>query len=768
MEKNGRSQTESQTETQTESQLEDDGRDKWSGNLDFLLSCVGYAVSITNIWRFPYLCYKNGGGAFLIPYVIFLLICVLPIVFIEYALGQFSSSSVLTVWKISPLLKGIGYGTLIASGIYCTYVNVIISWVLYFLYQSFTSVLPWSHCNNDWNTINCQDTHSSSGIQNGTVYNSSFGIQNGTAYNSSYGIQNGTVTTNATKKTASEEFWTHKVLQITDGIENIGGIRLELLMCLFVAWIIVFLCLCKGIKSSGKVVYVTVIFPYVVLLIFLVRAVTLPGAIDGIKFMFIPKWHKLLSSQVWGEAALQIFFSTAVGWGGYITFASFNRFHHNLYREAILVPFINGGTSILAGFIAFCILGYMAHIKEMHVADVVDQGPGLAFVAYPEAISTFPVSPLWAVLFFLMMLTLGIDTQFGTIETMHSALVDEYPKLLRNRKTLFMGAICCVGFLSGMPYVMNGGIYILQTVDWYVGLISPMIAAIMECILIGWIYGTEQFYDDLEMMTGKRPSWLWGICWKFITPTSVVLMIVFNMIQFTPVSYGTYTYPSWAVGAGWIIGFASVIPIPLYIMKDLWSAEGTILQRIKTRLTSESDYGPALEVNCIKPVELLQLTTTERLDNDSSNQPDVTHFAGKNGTTAENPDPIPALLHTDEQVKRFERKRNAPTPSRKPINISKKDIKSAAEDLFESCISDRAIVEQSGFLDYINPGDFVLPDRELTIEDLLLRRQASLNIPPFLGKRTNFTSQEELKTRRMAKARIHVEHVIERMNLTYN
>ncbi|XP_052077223.1 sodium- and chloride-dependent glycine transporter 2-like isoform X4 [Mytilus californianus] len=611
MEKKRRSQTESNKETQTESQHEDDGRDKWSGNLEFLLSCVGYAVGLSNIWRFPYLCYKNGGGAFLIPYVIFLLICALPIIFIEYALGQFSSSSVLTIWKISPLFKGIGYGTLIASAIYCMYVNVIISWVLYFLYQSFTSVLPWSHCNNDWNTINCHDTN---------VYNRSSGIQNGTVYSSSFGIHNDTVTSNETKKTASEEFWTYNVLQITDGIENMGGIRLELLICLFVAWIIVFLCLCRGVKTSGKVVYVTVIFPYVVLLIFLVRAVTLPGAIDGIKFMFIPKWHKLLSPQVWGEAALQIFFSTAVGWGGYITFASFNRFHHNLYREVVLVPFINGGTSIFAGFIAFCILGYMAHIKEMHVDDVVDQGPGLAFVAYPEAISTFPVSPLWAVLFFLMMLTIGIDTQFGTIETIHSALVDEYPKLLRNRKTLFMSALCCVGFISGIPYIMNGGIYILQTVDWYVGLISPMIAAIMECILIGWIYGTEQFFDDLEMMTGRRPSWLWGIVWKFITPTSVVLMIVFNMIQFTPVSYGTYKYPSWAVGAGWIISFASVIPIPLYIIKDVWSAEGTILQRIKTRLTSDSDYGPAVEVNCTKQVELLRLTTTERMVNDSSKQ----------------------------------------------------------------------------------------------------------------------------------------------------
>ncbi|CAC5362100.1 SLC6A1 [Mytilus coruscus] len=198
----------------------------------------------------------------------------------------------------------------------------------------------------------------------------------------------------------------------------------------------------------------------------------------------------------------------------------------------------------------------MADIKGMHVADVVDHGPGLAFVAYPEAISTFPVSPLWVVLFFLMMLTIGIDTQFGTIETIHSALVDEYPKLLRNRKTLFMNAICCVGFISGIPFIMN-------------------------------------------------------------------LMIVFNMIQFTPVSYGTYMYPSWAVGAGWIIGFVSVIPIPLYIIKDLWSTEGTILQRIKTRLTSESDYGPALEVNCIKPVELLRLTTTERLVNHSSKQPEL-------------------------------------------------------------------------------------------------------------------------------------------------
>ncbi|XP_071126481.1 sodium- and chloride-dependent glycine transporter 2-like isoform X3 [Mytilus edulis] len=555
---------------------QEERRETWTGRFDFFLSNVGYAVGIGNIWRFPYLCYKNGGGSFLIPYITFMILGALPMFLLEYSLGQFSSNGPISVWKICPLMKGLGYAMVITSAIFCIYFNVMMGYVLYFLYHSLTSVLPWSTCDNEWNTEFCYISKPSN--------TSTSNISSITGNN-----------TGDLKMSSSEEFWSYNVLQITSGIEDMGNIRLELLLCLFIFWFIVFLCLYKGIKVSGKIVYMTAIFPYIVLIIFLIRVVTLPGATDGILFYVVPQWDKLLSTKVWGEAALQIFYSTSMGWGGLLTFASYNKFHDNMYGNAMIVPAVNCGTSIFAGFITFSTLGFMALNKGTTVDKVLNQGPGLVFITYPEAISSFPISPVWAVLFFLMLFTIGIDTQFGTIETVLSALTDEFPKLFRRRKVLLTGVICLIEFILGIPLVMQGGMYVLQIVDWYCAIFSVMTVCILETIIIGWIYGANRFYEDIELMIGRKPCIWWSICWKFITPVILVMMLVFNMTQITPVSYGTYQYPQWAIAVGWIIGMISVIPIPIYMVVDLWDANGTLLQRLKQRLKPAPNYGPNMD-----------------------------------------------------------------------------------------------------------------------------------------------------------------------------
>ncbi|GFR60769.1 transporter, partial [Elysia marginata] len=199
-------------------------RENWTGKLDFVLSCIGFAVGLGNIWRFPYLCYASGGGAFLFPYIVFLGVCGLPLFFLETSYGQFASLSPITVWRLCPLFKGIGYGMVIISGIVCVYYNIIITWTFYYLFAAMRSTLPWSTCGNWWNTPQCTDeARNASDDANTTVV-----------------------------RTASEEFWEYNVLERSDGLENFGGLRWPLFGCLCLAWFIVFLCLCKGVKSSGK------------------------------------------------------------------------------------------------------------------------------------------------------------------------------------------------------------------------------------------------------------------------------------------------------------------------------------------------------------------------------------------------------------------------------------------------------------------------------------------------------------------------------------
>ncbi|ELT92641.1 hypothetical protein CAPTEDRAFT_140091, partial [Capitella teleta] len=542
-------------------------RGNWTRQLDFTLSCIGYAVGLGNLWRFPYLCMRNGGGAFLIPYFIFLFICGLPLFFLELSIGQFSSLSPLSVWKMSPLFKGIGWGMIIVSTIVTVYYNIIITWVLYFLAKSFTNQLPWATCDNWWNTDFCFDR-----TQNASDFNLT-------------ALFNVSEETNLTALASN-------VLELSAGIHELGGIRWQLLLCLFAAWAIVFLCLCKGVKSSGKVVYLTATAPYLLLTMLLVRGLLLPGAIDGILFYLKPDFNQLLKFKVWGEACLQIFYSLGPAWGGLITMASYNKFNNNCLRDSVIVCCACSGTSFYAGFVIFSVIGYMAHETGLPVSQVITSGPGLAFIAYPEAITKLPISPLWAILFFVMLLFLGLDSQFGTLETVTSGFVDEFPKLLGKWKTTFTGFVCLIEFIIGLVLVTRGGMYIFQILDWYAAAFSVMVIGLLECLVLSWVYGLERLFYDIEMMLGNRPSFIWKVLWGFVTPFILITILVFSSFQMGAPTYGDYEYPSWAVGIGWAVAMCSIIPIPGYMILAICREEGPLLKRVRNLLKPEPDWGP--------------------------------------------------------------------------------------------------------------------------------------------------------------------------------
>ncbi|XP_064636169.1 sodium- and chloride-dependent glycine transporter 1-like [Lineus longissimus] len=576
-------------------------RGNWSGKVEFFLSCLGYAVGLGNIWRFPYLCYRNGGGAFLFPYLFFLAICGFPLFFLEVAYGQFSSLSPIKAWRLSPLFKGVGCGMVVISAVVGIYFNVILAWTLFYLGKSFTTALPWTTCDNAWNTDACVVRNRNNtwlfdsegrNATNGTLAHLSDIAFDLPAYD------NGTdLSIPLPMKTVSPsgEFWERHVLQVTGGIDDIGGMRWELFICLAAAWVATWLCLIKGVKSSGKVVYITAVFPFAVQLIMLFRGVTLPGAIEGIKYFIIPQWDKLLSFKVWGDAAMQIFYSTGAGWGGLITMASYNKFHNNCYRDAVVISSLGSAFSILSGFVAFSIIGFMAHETGADVDNVVAQGPGLIFVVYPAALARLPGGPVWSVLFFLMLFTVGLDSQFGGIETVISTIIDYYPGHLSRAKKMLIGALVCfVLFLFGIPCIMQGGVYVLNLMDWYSASFSIMIIFFTELMVISWIYGINRFMKDIELMIGHQPHHIWKIIWGGITPAATIFVFLFSVIMHAPVTYGGYVYPKWAVGVGWLFALSSLMPIPIFMITILASGKGSFIDRLKYSVKPAPEWGPVL------------------------------------------------------------------------------------------------------------------------------------------------------------------------------
>ncbi|KAM6199846.1 sodium- and chloride-dependent glycine transporter 1 isoform 1-T1 [Sarcoramphus papa] len=553
-------------------------RGNWGNQIEFVLTSVGYAVGLGNVWRFPYLCYRNGGGAFMFPYFIMLVFCGIPLFFMELSFGQFASQGCLGVWRVSPMFKGVGYGMMVVSTYIGIYYNVVICIAFYYFFVSMTRVLPWTYCSNTWNTPDCV------GVLDGNL--------------SSRAALNITRLLNTTQKrtSPSEEYWRRYVLDLSDDIGNLGEVRLPLLGCLGVSWVVVFLCLIKGVKSSGKVVYFTATFPYVVLTILFVRGITLEGALTGIMYYLTPQWDKILDAKVWGDAASQIFYSLGCAWGGLITMASYNKFHNNCYRDSIIISITNCATSVYAGFVIFSILGFMANHLGVDVSKVADHGPGLAFVAYPEALTLLPISPLWSILFFFMLILLGLGTQFCLLETLVTAIVDEVGnEWIIRRKTFVTLGVAVAGFLLGVPLTTQAGIYWLLLMDNYAASFSLVVISCIMCVAIMYIYGHHNYFKDIEMMLGFPPPLFFQICWRFISPAIIFFILVFTVIQYRPISYNDYVYPTWAISIGFLMALSSVICIPIYAIYKVCCSEGdTLLERLKNATKASKDWGPAL------------------------------------------------------------------------------------------------------------------------------------------------------------------------------
>uniref|UniRef100_A0A182J071 Transporter n=1 Tax=Anopheles atroparvus TaxID=41427 RepID=A0A182J071_ANOAO len=475
-----------------------EARGHWASKTEFLLSCMGYAIGLGNVWRFPYLCYRNGGGAFLVPYLLMLVLCGVPLFFLEVCLGQFSGTGCVTVFKIVPLLKGAGVAIVVVNFICTAYYNVIISYPILFLWRSLQAQLPWETCQNPWNTDRCLELRDG---QHRDIFLNNSGL--------------------GRFRTPADEFFHNEILQISDGIEQPGGIVWPLLVCNILAWLVIFCCIAKGVESIGKVVYFTATFPFVILAVLLVRGVTLPGALEGIRFYIVPQWGQLLDLKVWADAAVQIFFSLGPGWGGIVNMASYNQFKNNTKLDSILIPIINCGTSILAGFVVFSVLGYFSHQTGLPVATAATGGPGLAFITYPEAISMLPFAPLWACLFFSMLFLLGVDSMFVQIEAIISSVLDVFPSL-RPKKLLITAGTCGMLFLLSISCVTRGGMYLIQLLDWYSASIAVILVCIVEVIAVAWIYGCENFVRDIQFMIDRKVERFWIVSWKFVTPVVLI------------------------------------------------------------------------------------------------------------------------------------------------------------------------------------------------------------------------------------------------------
>ncbi|XP_074540018.1 sodium- and chloride-dependent transporter XTRP3 [Halichoeres trimaculatus] len=536
-----------------------DARPNWDNPMQFVLACVSYAVGLGNVWRFPYLCQTHGGGGFMIPYLIMLVLEGIPLFYLELAIGQKMSLGSIGAWTaISPYLGGVGLASVVTSLYLCLYYNIINAWSFWYLFHSFQSVLPWAEC-----PVNANLT--------GPVEE-------------------------CDRASPTEYFFYRETLNISPSIEVNGGIHMGMALCLLLAWVITYLFIVRGVKSTGKVVYFTATFPYLVLFIYLIRGVTLHGAINGVVYMFTPKMEQLANPTTWINAATQIFFSLGLGFGSLIAFASYNHYNNNFERQAIVVSLINSSTSIFASIVTFSIYGFKAtvnyenclestRIKLLNAfslsedtinmdnifewiqrlnetfphqfaelglpevpcdlneeLDTAVEGTGLAFIVYSEAIKNMPLPQLWSVLYFFMLLLLGMGSMLGNVTAIITPLRD-FKIFAGISNELFNGIVCLFCLLVGLGFTTTSGNYWFTMFNDYGATFSLLFIVLIEVITVSYIYGIKRFEKDIEDMLGHRPNWYWKIMWKAVSPLLLIALFIFYIINY--IQGGTPTYQAW-------------------------------------------------------------------------------------------------------------------------------------------------------------------------------------------------------------------------------
>ncbi|ELV10041.1 Sodium- and chloride-dependent transporter XTRP3 [Tupaia chinensis] len=407
------------------------------------------------------------------------------------------------------------------------------------------------------------------------------------------------------KASSTQYFWYRKTLNISPGIEAGGGVQWEPALCLLLAWLLVYLCILRGTESTGKVVYFTASLPYCVLLIYLVRGLTLHGATNGLVYMFTPKMEQLANPKAWINAATQIFFSLGLGFGSLIAFASYNEPSSDCRRHAIVVSLVNSSTSIFASVVTFSIYGFKAtfnyesclnkvillltnsfdledgflttsnleQVKGYLAAtypskysqlfpqirncsleaelDTAVQGTGLAFIVYTEAIKNMEVSQLWSVLYFFMLLLLGVGSMLGNTAAILTPLTDSKAISSRLPKEAVSGLLCLVSCAVGMLFTVEAGNYWFDIFNDYAATLSLLLIVLVETVAVCYVYGLRRFESDLKAMTGCTLSWYWKAMWAGVSPLLIVSLLLFYLSDY--ILTGTLQYQAWDAAQGQLV-----------------------------------------------------------------------------------------------------------------------------------------------------------------------------------------------------------------------
>ena len=479
-------------------------KQRWPSHMIFLLASIGFAAGLGNLWRFPMLAYRYGGGAFILALIICNIVVIYPLMLFEMGIGQkYRAGAPMSIERFRKGMAWSQWIPILAQVFILMYYMLVFGWSLVYLVESLRGEF----------------------LKQPSTY------------------------------------FTDSILQQSANISQPDGIRWVLLAGLFAGYLLVYICMRGGLRSISKVVRYTATAPFLLLFILLIRGVTLPGAGVGLSALLIPDGSALLDLSLWREALGQSFFSSGLAFGYYTMAAGYREDRAEIPRAGLVILVGNLAVSLLAGAVVFSTLGFMAHQQGVPLAEVTQGGPMLVFSAFPTAIAEMPFfAQGFAFIFFLMVVSLAIDSIFGAIKCVTAAFADLWGGALSEHRLTVI--ILVIAFLGGIPLTTGAGSYYLDVMDHYLGGYLFMLVGAIEAVIAAWIVGTPRVRAMINECSGKIRIGRWYDWVMRVIPLLVGGLFLYAISGEFQQLYGGY--PLWT---HLVFG---ALPLLVVIVMSIW------------------------------------------------------------------------------------------------------------------------------------------------------------------------------------------------------
>ena len=470
----------------------------WSSRFTFILAAVGSAVGLGNAWRFPGLANKHGGGAFLLVYLFAMVAMGIPLLMMEISVARkFRKGAIESMRGIGKKWEPVGWAATSNAFVIVCYYSVVFAWVI----LMFLNAGQFASMTGD-------------NAQAGSLF--------------------------------------LKLTQTTGLVEG-SLIPGEVLVCLLIAWGLIFFCIRNGAKSVGKVVKFTVFAPVVLLLIMAIKGCTMPGAGEGLAKFFIPDFSALSDPTLWVDAVGQVFYSLSIMMAIMFAYGSYLGNDADVAADAMIIAFSDMAISVLSGVVLFSTMGGTGMLGSM-----TESGIGTAFIVYPQAIVNLTdigwLNAVFGAIFYLMLITLAIDSAFSIVEGVSAAIADKFH--IKPRSVTI--AVCAISGLISLLFITQAGLAWLDIVDNWANSVNLIVVGILECVAIGWTFNLRKILAEVNKNAKrfKSPYWWFASSIKFISPVLLTALLAWNMYVLFAKNGGTYNpdYPIWAqIAAGWAV-----------------------------------------------------------------------------------------------------------------------------------------------------------------------------------------------------------------------